>query len=83
MFEQIIFFDGSSADEYLETLEEHGPEAVLQSFLEYHDPGKHPVTQVSSSGTDDTIHQSGNYFLHYNWRLNYIGLEYDLTNHET
>lgn len=74
-YEQIVFLQGSEANEPLAILDEHGPEAAVEHLAQY-DEGKHPVSEDLSGAADqrfDSKERPG-YLLSYNLELNYIGL---------
>ena len=78
--ERIIFFQGDSANEYLDLLDRKGERAVVKQLMEYWDPGHHDMAKELSAGNSDhqeAIKVNGiEFILTYNTGLNYIGLEH-------
>jgi len=72
-YQEIIFLQGSEAEEALNILEEQGEEKVV-SYLSQWDYGDSPVTDEKPWGTSDVVAFVDGYILTYNRSLGYIGL---------
>lgn len=81
-YEQIVFLDGSDAEEPLRLLYEEGEDAALEYLMHWHYPGEHDALSIPGYGTSDDIYEKDGYIMSWNTRLGYIGLVYD-SHHET
>ena len=79
-YENIVFIQGEEADEPLQILDEKGPDAALEYLKQWHNPGQHEGTEELGHGGDDEVYEKDGYIMSWNSGLNYIGLQYDLSN---
>lgn len=77
-YENVVFMQGSDADEALRMLDTEGAEIVMDYLKQWHQPGEHEVISGVGNGTLDKTYRSGNYVMSYNMPLGYIGLSYKL-----
>lgn len=74
-YANIVFMQGSEADEPLDILNNDGPEALL-AYLQQWDYGEYyDVSDEPSAGSGDRTIEMGEYIISYNSRIGYIGLE--------
>ena len=72
-YEDVIFLDGSEADEALEILDNQGEDAALEYLKQWHSPGQHMGSQQLGHGTSDKTYEKDGYIMSWNFPLGYIG----------
>ncbi len=77
VYEQVIFLQGSEADEALDILDDDGTQAAMDHLKQWHYPGEHDTRADPGAGTSDDTYESGGYTLVWNTGLEYIGLEFE------
>jgi len=79
-YEDVVFMQGEEADEPLEILNDQGQDAALQYLMQWHDTGNHMGSAELGHGSGDQTYEKDGYIMSWNFPLNYIGLQYDLSN---
>jgi hypothetical protein len=74
-FSQIVFLQGSEAEEPLEILNNQGEQAALEYLKQWDMGDSYETTTGSGAGRSDSQYQEGNYLMSWNDRIGYIGLE--------
>lgn len=77
-YKGIFFSQGDEANEYLDMIDEKGPEYTLDYILDLlpSDFGEGgTVRDGPAAGTDDNTFKKGNYILNWNSRIGYVGVE--------
>lgn len=78
-YEDVVFIQGSEAEEPLRILNDQGPEAALEYLKQWHSHGEHMGSNEVSHGADDKVFKKDGYIMSWNNKLDYIGLQYDST----
>lgn len=78
-YEDVVFVQGEEADEPLEILRNQGQDAALEYLKQWHSPGQHMGSQELGHGSSDQTYEKDGYIMAWNFPLNYIGLQYDLS----
>jgi hypothetical protein len=78
-YEDVVFLQGDEAYEPLERLDREGPDAALEYLKQWHYPGEHQGSQVLGHGSEDKTYEKDGYIMSWNPRLDYIGLQYDMS----
>ena len=71
---EIVFFQGSEADEPLDILEVKGEEACMEYCKQWDYGDGFYESPAIPWGSDDDLFQDGAYILAYNTKLGYVGL---------
>lgn len=75
-YEDVVFLQGSEADEALHILENQGQDAALNYLTQWHMLGQHMGSQGAGHGSRDHTYEKDGYIMSWNTDLNYIGLQY-------
>lgn len=78
-YEDVVFMQGEEAEEPLEILRNQGEEAALKYLIQWHQPGSHMGKAEHGHGSSDQTYEKDGYLMSWNFPLNYIGLEFDLS----
>ena len=78
-YEDVVFMQGEEADEPLEILRNQGEDAAMQYLMQWHSPGQHMGSQELGHGSSDQTYEKDGYTMAWNFPLNYIGLQYELS----
>ena len=78
-YEDVVFLQGSEADEALEILDNRGVDAALNYLKQWHDPGNHMGSDELGHGTADYTYEKDGNHMSWNPYIGYIGLQYDLS----
>lgn len=73
VYREIVFLQGSEADESIEILNDKGKEAAIQHLANY-DCGEGGIWEALPCGISDHIYQSGKYTMCVNFGVPYISL---------
>jgi hypothetical protein len=73
VYREIVFLQGSEADESIEILNDKGKEAAIQHLANY-DYGKGEIMKSTPCGTADRIFQAGQYVMAVNFGIPYVSL---------
>lgn len=73
VYREIVFLQGSEADESIEILNNQGKEAAIQHLANY-DCGEGNIRESAPWGTSDQIFQTGQYIMAVNANIPYISL---------
>jgi hypothetical protein len=76
-YEDVVFLQGSEADEALEILKQEGPEAAIKHLSQWHDFGNGMGREELPHGSSDDTFEKDGYHLSWNAPIGYIGLVYD------
>ena len=79
-YEDVVFLDGSEADEALSILNQEGEDAAMEYLKQWHDHGNHMGREELPFGTSDRTYEKDGYIMGYNEPLGYISLVYDSQN---
>ena len=79
-YEDVVFLDGSEADEALSILNQEGEDAAMEYLKQWHDHGNHMGREELPFGTSDRAYEKDGYIMGYNEPLGYISLVYDSQN---
>lgn len=78
-YEDVVFMQGEDADEALDILKNQGEDAAMQHLMQWHQPGSHMGNAELGHGSSDRTYEKDGYIMSWNFPLNYIGLQYDLS----
>lgn len=79
-YEDVVFLQGDEAFEPLELIKTKGKDAALEYLKQWHmHPGSSMGRQESGHGGADSTYEKDGYIMFWNSHLDYIGLEYDLS----
>lgn len=78
-YEDVMFAQGEDANEPLDILNNQGEEAALKYLQQWHSPGTHMGSDKLGHGSGDQTYEKDGYIMAWNFPLNYIGLQYDLS----
>lgn len=76
-YEDVVFLQGSEAEEPLRILSEEGEDAAMNYLMQWHDHGNHMGSDELKHGSSDETYEVGGYHMAWNTSLGYIGLQYE------
>jgi len=75
-YENIVFLQGSEADEALDILTNEGKDEAMEFLKQWHYPGEHELMNGEGHGSSDSIYKKDDYVMAYNTPMGYIGLQH-------
>lgn len=78
-YEEVVFLQGDEAYQPLEILDREGKDAAMEYLKQWHYPGEHMGRKDLGHGSSDYTYEKDGYIMSWNPGLEYIGLQYDLS----
>jgi len=77
-YEVVVFLQGQEAEEPLQILHNEGQDAAMEFLKSWHMLGNHMGSSQLGHGSSDQTYEKDGYYMSWNDRIGYIGLQYDL-----